>query len=122
MDKGLAVFTNGRKWLLYLLGDGRCLRYITPTPVWQTLSGLMRPLTPKRFTRLWAVSIGDVHSRSLQARKHLHFNGTKNGGNVQGHAPSNSKAGARSTKHFVIQSCACGFYPVNQAATILVGP
>ena len=31
MDKGLAVFTNGRKWLLYLLGDGRCLRYIDPS-------------------------------------------------------------------------------------------
>ena len=69
----------------------------------------MRPLTPKRFTRLWAVSIGDVRFRSLQARNHLYFNGTKNGGNVQGHAPSNNDVGAMPTKHFVIQSCACGF-------------
>ncbi len=28
MDEGLAVFTNGRKWLLYILGDGFRLRDI----------------------------------------------------------------------------------------------
>ena len=30
MDEGLAVLTNGRIWLLYLLGDGRRLRDIDP--------------------------------------------------------------------------------------------
>ncbi len=30
MDKGLAVFTNGRKWLLFSLGDGRRLNEISP--------------------------------------------------------------------------------------------
>ena len=30
MDEGLAVFTNGRIWLLYILGDGRRLRDIDP--------------------------------------------------------------------------------------------
>lgn len=30
MDEGLAVFTNGRKWLLYVLGDGRGLLDIEP--------------------------------------------------------------------------------------------
>ena len=30
MDKGLAVFTNGRKWLLFSLGGGRRLNEISP--------------------------------------------------------------------------------------------
>ena len=30
MNEGLAVFTNGRVWLSYLLGDGRRLRDIAP--------------------------------------------------------------------------------------------
>ena len=30
MDEGLAVLTNGRKWFLYILGDGRRLRDINP--------------------------------------------------------------------------------------------
>lgn len=33
MNEGLAVFTNGRTWLLYLLGDGRRLRDIPPVEV-----------------------------------------------------------------------------------------
>ena len=41
---------------------------------------------------------------------------------MQGHAPSNSNVGARSTKHFVNQSFACEFYPVDRASTMLVGP
>jgi hypothetical protein len=31
MNEGLAVFTNGRIWLLYLLGEGRRLRDIDPS-------------------------------------------------------------------------------------------
>ena len=31
MTEGLAVFTNGRRWLMYLLGDGRRLRDIEPS-------------------------------------------------------------------------------------------
>ena len=33
MDEGLAVLTNGRKWFLYLLGDGRRIRDIEPVEV-----------------------------------------------------------------------------------------
>ena len=33
MDKGIAVLTNGRIWLLYLLGDRRRLRDIDPVAV-----------------------------------------------------------------------------------------
>ena len=33
MNEGLAVFTNGRRWLLFLLGDGRNLRDISPVEV-----------------------------------------------------------------------------------------
>ena len=33
MDEGLAVFTNGRSWLLFLLGDRRPLRDIAPIEV-----------------------------------------------------------------------------------------
>ena len=76
--------------------------YVTSTPVWQTSSGLMRPLTPKRFTRLWAVSTGDVRPRCLQTGNQLHFNGTESGSNVQGHAPSNSDVGARPTNVAVV--------------------
>ena len=34
---------------------------------------------------------------------------------MQGHAPSNSNVGARSTNHVVNQSFACEFYPVDRA-------
>ena len=33
MSEGLAVFTNGRRWLLFLLGDGRRLNEIPPVEV-----------------------------------------------------------------------------------------
>ena len=108
MNEGLAPSSRTAAYGCCTFSE-KDVAYVTSTPVWQTLSGLMRPLTPKRFTRPWAVSIGDVRFRSLQARNHLHFNGTKKGGNVQGHAPSNSDVGAMPTKHFVIQTCACGF-------------
>lgn len=39
MKEGLAVFTNGRRWLLFLLGDGRGLRDIAPVQADLELDG-----------------------------------------------------------------------------------
>ena len=96
--------------------------YVTSTPLWQTSRTMMRVLSPKYLTIIWAVSIGDARPPMSSDGNHLHSNGTKNGSNVQEHAPSNSNVSARLTKHFVSQSYVCEFYSANQAATILVGP